>query len=412
MPANDKDFRRNFSLGVINGTFFNGALAFLSGSTVIPVFISQLTDSKILIGLFSTLESFGWFAPQLFTALFIAHRDKVLGFYNNLSFARLFFFGIATATVFIFSQNHSLILLSFAISFTIYAIASGIAGIAFTEIVGKTIPVNKRGSYFGLRMFLGGSIAAIEGIAVTKILEVYPYPQNFGILFIAAWVMMFFGLLVFAYIKEPSAKERLPKAPPVMHLKEALKIYTNDSNFRRLFWSRAWVNTYYMATPFYIVFAIDRLDAPNWIAGTYLAAQMVGFLSTNLLWAWLSNKVSNRLVIIIAGLISVLPPLLAFIGYFISINYLHFSVVFFLIGMAEAGIGMGYISYLLEIAHEKGRLLSIGVMNTFLAPTVFFSALGGLLAQIFSLRILFVIVFITTAMSLSISIKLKETRNR
>jgi MFS family permease len=73
---------------------------------------------------------------------------------------------------------------------------------------------------------------------------------------------------------------------------------------------------------------------------------------------------------------------------------------------------MGYVNYLLESVPEKGRLLSIGLMHTLIAPTVFFSALGGLLSQVFSLRILFLIVCLTTLAAYLISSKLHEPRQK
>jgi len=399
-------------MGVLNGALFNAALAFLSGSTILPVFISQLTDSRVLIGLFSTLESFGWFFPQLFAAVFIAHRSRVLGFYNSLSWLRLAFFAMAIGGIFIFSDDPHAILIAFALGFTLLSIAAGFAGVAFTEIVGKTIPVNKRGSYFGLRMLIGGALAALEGLAVKRIIAAFPFPFNFGYLYISAFILMFFGLATFAYIREPETIDVIERAKPRDQLKSALAIFKTDRNFRRLYFSRACVNTYYLSSPFYVVFALRWLGASEAIAGIYLTAQMVGYLSSNLLWAWLSNHVSNKRVILLAAAVSVMPPLLSLGAAFHPVSPLAFAVVFFLLGRAESGIGMGYVNYLLEVLPERGRLLSIGLMHTLIAPTVFFSALGGFLSQVFSLKLLFAIVALTTATSLFISWRLSEPREK
>jgi Na+/melibiose symporter-like transporter len=409
MSSTDKDFGRNFSMGVVNGALFNASAAFLSGTTILPVFISQLTKSRVLIGLFSTIDGFGWFFPQLFAALFIAHRGRVLGFYNNLSFLRLGFFGAAIAGIFIFSGSQG-ILVSFGVNYALLSLAAGFAGAAFTEIVGKTIPVNKRGSYFGLRMFIGGAAAALEGLIIKRVISGYSFPFNFGYMFIAAWVLMLMGLATFGFVREPETIDTIEKATPGRQFKSALLIFKKDENFRRLFWSRAAVNTYYLSSPFYVVFAINRLGASSSIAGVYLTAQMIGYLSSNILWAWLSNHVSNKKVIAVAGLVTFLPPLISLIVAFFPIHPLAFALVFFLFGSAEAGIGMGYVNYLLEITPEKGRLLSIGLMHTLIAPTVFCSVLGGFLSQIFSIKLLFFAVCLTTLSSYFISIKLNEPR--
>jgi MFS family permease len=87
-----------------------------------------------------------------------------------------------------------------------------------------------------------------------------------------------------------------------------------------------------------------------------------------------------------------------------------FAPVFVFIGMAESGIDMGYMTYLLEIAPEKGRILSIGLFHTLIAPTVLFTGVGGWLSQLLSLKWLFGVVFITTLISVMISTRLREPR--
>ncbi len=65
----------NFTMGLLHGIFFTGGMGFSDPNTVLPVFVSSLTNSKILIGLFaSTVETRGSFSrlgsvlPQLFVA--------------------------------------------------------------------------------------------------------------------------------------------------------------------------------------------------------------------------------------------------------------------------------------------------------------------------------------------------------
>lgn len=406
------NYRRNFTLGVLNGSFFMAALAFVAGSTVLPVFISKLTDSKVLIGIFSHLEWFGWLFPQLLAAAFLAHRERVLSFYNGLSLLRLFLFGICIASILLFKDNFDAILITFGISFTVFSLSSGLAGVAFLEIVGKIIPLNKRGSFFGLRMFSGGLLAALSGLLVKRIIATYGFPYDFGYVCMMAWVLMFLGLSSFAMIREPEVGEKLAKASPAAQIRAALGILKHDVNFRNLIFSRIWINTALMALPFYVVFSLERLQAPEWIAGIYLTFQMIGYLGSNLLWGWLCNRISNKMVIVLAALCRAFPPIIAFACFYYPLSPLMFSPVFVFIGMAESGVDMGFMTYLLEISPEKGRVLSIGLLHTVIAPTVLFSGIGGLLIQLFSLKWLFALVFVTTVISLVVSARLREPRFR
>ena len=165
-----KHFKRNFFLGVMNGVLFNLAFAFTSPSTVLPLFMSRLTASRVLIGLGSTLESVGWFLPQILMAVATLHHPNQMPFYRKTSVLRGISFALFTLCIFIFGgKNPLFLLLSFFVFFTIYALSGGLAGVAFTHIVGKTIPQHKRGSFFGTRIFFGGSLAVLGGIVVRKL---------------------------------------------------------------------------------------------------------------------------------------------------------------------------------------------------------------------------------------------------
>lgn len=387
------------------------ALAFVAGSTVLPVFISKLTSSRTLIGIISHVEWFGWMFPQLLAAAFLAHRKKALGFYNTLSIIRLTLFGAVIVSIFMFIDNYVAILAIFGIGFTIFSLASGMAGVAFMEVIGKAIPLNIRGSFFGWRMFTGGLLAALCGLAVKKIMATYGFPYDFGYICVIAWFLMLLGLSSFALVREPENIDPLRRATPKVHLKMALDILSNNKNLRKLIFSKAWVNTALLATPFYVIFAIDFLGADDWFAGIYLTVQMIGYLGSNLLWGWLSNRVSNRLVILLSALFRMLSPLIAFAGFYIRIDPYLFSTVFLFLGMAEAGIDMGYMNYVLEISPDRGRPLYVGLIHTLISPTVLFAGLGGWLSEIITLKWLFAVVIVTVGISLWISSKLKEPRS-
>ncbi|MFA9403505.1 MAG: hypothetical protein ACERKY_10620, partial [Anaerolineales bacterium] len=60
-----EDVRFNASVNILDGAFFGAGLGFASFTTVIPLFVSLLTNSPILIGLAPAIHSLGWQLPQL-----------------------------------------------------------------------------------------------------------------------------------------------------------------------------------------------------------------------------------------------------------------------------------------------------------------------------------------------------------
>ena len=70
--SKDTKLKWNFAMGLIHGMFFTGGQAFGNVNTILPVFLNNLTNSKMLIGFSSTimgsLGGIGSVLPQLFVA--------------------------------------------------------------------------------------------------------------------------------------------------------------------------------------------------------------------------------------------------------------------------------------------------------------------------------------------------------
>lgn len=98
----NKNFPFNFIVNVIDGGFFGLGLGFASFSTVLPLFVSNLTDSAILIGLIPAIHVVGWQLPQLFTAHRVAQqkRYKPMVMFFTIQ-ERLPFWGLAALSWFI-----------------------------------------------------------------------------------------------------------------------------------------------------------------------------------------------------------------------------------------------------------------------------------------------------------------------
>lgn len=63
-----KHLRFNVFVGLADAALFGVGWGFSSFGTIIPLFVSQMTDSAILIGLIPAIHAVGWQLPQLFTA--------------------------------------------------------------------------------------------------------------------------------------------------------------------------------------------------------------------------------------------------------------------------------------------------------------------------------------------------------
>jgi MFS family permease len=400
----EKYFKLNFFLGVANGILFNFAWAFTSGSTILPLFISKLTSSSILVGLASTLEAVGWALPQMAVAAVTLHQKNQMPLYIKMAFLRGVAFSLLATLVF-FSKtvNPSYLLIIFFFLFSIYAFGGGVSGVSFTDVVGKAIPANKRGSFFGMRMFFGGGLAALAGILIERILRVYEFPKNFGVLFLIAAVIIIFALLSFSLVREPPVEQRSQRRKFSENLRLGFEILKKDRNLRLLLWTRVTIGSYVLGFPFYIIFAKKFLFIPTSVAGLFLSVQMVGYLSSNILWGRLSNNKSNCLVLLLSAICSAIPPFLLLLNIFIKMPIYIYGAIFFFLGATMSGMDMGYTNFLLEIAPEEKRPIYVGFLNTIVGPTIFLSAVGGLIIQVSSFTFLYSLVFLVSIGSIFLS---------
>ncbi len=400
-----ESYRRNFTLGVLNGVLYNLASAFIGRSSILPAFLSQLTSSRILIGLSSNLEFAAWSLPQMLVAGLVGHKGRKLPLYISMAALRSLSFGILVASVFLFGDLRGLLLRLFFCFFTLYAIAGGIAGVPFMEIVGKTVPLQKRGSFFGMRIFFGGLLGIGGGLVVKTIMARRAYPGNFGLIFFLAFLCITTALFLFCFVREPTSEgERSSFQEAIL---KGPKIFRREANYRRFFLVRMLLGSYLLGMPFYILYAQRVLGMQDELIGVYLSCEMAGMISSNVVWGRLSDRRSNRLVLSFASISGSLSPFLILI---FSPSPVIFSLVFFFLGATRSGLNIGYTNYLLEIAPPQERPTYVGFMNTLISPTIFFSALGGLIIDLSSFVFLFCLVGALCLLSFILSFGLGERK--
>lgn len=382
--------RRNFWLGVVNGIIFNASGAFLNANTILPLFVSRLTDSRFLVGTAAALHEVGWYVPQLFVAAATAHRPRQKPFYIRAAVFRLLVFSALLASFFFSSyQKPGQVLLFFFLFYGLYSLGGGFAGVAFMEIVSKTVPPARRGSFWGLRMSVGGLLAAAFGRVVATILNQNPFPRNFELLFLLAFGFIFSGIFSFAWVKEPELPDRLPKIPYRRRILEAFSLLKTDPHFFRLYATRLLIGAYMLAAPFYVIYARQELDFSVKAAGLFVSAEVLGMAISNLWWSALSNRGHDGIVLLSSAVFALFAPLWALASGWLGFSPFVYAFIFFALGATNSGLTVGYLNHLLKIAPESRRTLYIGFLHTLLFPILFFPGLGGLILENLSYSALF-----------------------
>ena len=435
-PAGYPHFRRNFALGLTNGILMQFADSFVDPQTVLPVFVFTLTSSYVLAGLVSGLFEGGWFLPQVFISSVLQHRARKLPLYHAMVYVRVASWaGAALSILLVGSRNPGLLFALFFVCYLGVCLGAGIAGVPFMDVVGKSIPVGRRGSFFAYRRLVGGLLGVGAGVVVARVLSpesglAFPYP--YGILMCFTTVLALFGLGSFSFVKEPIE----PVSPvPVSfreHLRTCRSILREDANYRRYYLQWTLSSFALMGLPFFATYAVTELHAAPAQVGVMVSLWMFSNTLSNLLWGTLSDRRGSRILIVISAALSGIAPVIALGSVLVparpvafpaplaflvpeslrtvDLRLLVFLSCFVLNGFAVAARKVSSNSYLLDLAPARQRATYIGLMNTISSPLSLAPALGGVITAATSYRVIFVLSLVFAVLSLRVSLGLAEAR--
>ena len=418
-PAADPHLRRNYALGVINGSLYILAESLIDPTLVLTWFLSRLSAPNVLIGLVVPLRDTGWFLPQLFLARRQARQPYKLPTYSAAALVRCVAW--ATMSIVVLTQrNPTVLIIGFFVPYVINSAASGWGGLPFMDVVAKTIPVRQRGPYFAARMLIGGALGIAGSLVVRLALGEQlgrAFPANVGQLIAIAGLFAVVSLISFTFVVEPPGEVRDEVSSLTAHLGRAGRLMQGDHNFRLFLITRVAIMAAQMAAPFFAVYASRELGAGPEMVSVYLASNTAASVISNLMWSRLSNRRGNRAVIRLAAGLGLSMTLLAWLAgpldRALAVGAAApwlFVVVFAISGAFQSGIGVGGMSMLLEIAPSHERALYVGLTNSVLGVALFSTSISGVLVDWLGYRGLFLLAAGCYAVGLWTATRIQEPR--
>ena len=384
-----KHYRWNFTVNVMDAVLFWFGMSFASVNTILPAFLRHLTSSNFLIGLVVSLSTLGWFLPQIFSVNYIQkfkrRKDVILRWGLGERVPWMF---ISLLVFYLSLFSSPLFLIIFLVLYTICVFSGGMQGPAWLDMLAKIIPLKKRGKFFGWSNFLAGGAGMFAGFLSIYILYKYPFPLNFSLCFLIAFIATSISYGFVASTREPvypvennhtSLKEYFSKIPHLLK---------GDKNFSSFLFVNIFLSFGGMATAFFAVYALNRLALSDSQIGVFTALILGAQTISSLLWGYLGDRKGYKLIVEISVLLTILASLVAI---FSSSLYL-FYIVFILTGCSfSAGMISGQ-NIVLEFSAPQLRPTYIALTNTLRAPFIGLSPLlGGAIADKFSFPFVFLL---------------------
>ena len=393
MNSNDK---RNFAGGIWHGGVLAIANSLVRPTTVISALIVQLTGSTIWVGGLSTVLTVAGTLPQIFVARWLEPKKRKMPYLMLAIYLRVASWGVLAWMIHVIGADHpNLIAWSLLVLLTVFYAGGGLGNIPFTDIIGKVIPLPRRGAFFGWRGALAGPLSLGAAFLAQRILANVDYPDNYALLFGLAAALLALASLGFWIIREPDSDVK------DVHL-QAWSAYWREvsrasRHLKPLVITELLTGFSLMALPFYVVYAKADLGAPLAAAtGWYLIAQVGGGIASNILWARLVDKRDSRTMLFVCASVAAITPILAILVS--PWGWKALIPIFFLAGSTFNGRRVGFQTMLLELAPDAQRGTYAGINALFSLPIAFLPLLAGALLKIVAYPTLFIITTIFTAL--------------
>ena len=356
-----RNYRWNFTFNLLDGAFFWFGLSFISDSTIVPLFISKLTDSPLPLGIAAVISQAGWFLPQLFTAKDVERLARKKPVVVSLGFLlERVPTWLSVAAAILAGRAPTLALVLFLLAFAWRGLGSGVVATAWQDLIARCFPVNRRGRFWGLASFVGTGAGTLGSVLSAWLLATFVFPTNFVYTFLVAAVFINLSWVFLAQTREPVQPVNVARQSNREFLFQLPELLRRDHNFRRFLIARLLLALGEMGKGFITVAALRRWDVPDSMVGAYTAAALLGQTGGNLAFGLLADRFGHKLCLELGALAS----LGAFALAWLSPIPQGYYAVFGLLGIASSAVVISGILIVMEFCEPARRPTFTGLANT------------------------------------------------
>jgi MFS family permease len=380
--------RRNFFSALWHGAFLALGTALTQPTTVVAAFVADLTGSTIWVGGLSTVLTVAAAVPQLFVARWIERRPRKMPYLMLAIYLRVISWGALAGLTYAVGASHPHLLAWVLVGLlAVFYAGGGLGGVPYTDIIGKIIPRERRGVFFGGRQALAGPLSVGAALLARGVLTGVPYPTSYALLFGLAAFSLLVASLGFWLIREPPRADADGK---VSSWREYAGQLREAAGHLRTLIGVEWLTGFsLMVLPFYVVYAHQQLGAPPGAVGWFMLAQVLGGVLANVVWARLVDEHGSRQMLSSCAVVSMVTPLLAILlG---RLGWIGLLPVIFLGGATFNGRTVGFSSALLELAPAAERPTYSALNVVLILPVAFLSLIAGMLLERWSYPTLFLV---------------------
>jgi len=366
MERVEKYFKRNFLLLAFDTAFFTFSTSLLAQDTVLPGFLSHLTDNPVLIGLIPAIFNLGFFLPQIISSFITQNTPKRKNYILWIAIAErigiLLIAGTAQLTGIL---SNSFTILFFLISFTVYTSTFGLIMPAYSDFISKAIYKN-RGTYYGVNQALSGIIGFVASLVTTRILRTNDFPLNYRLLFWVSFATSFISPILIANFKETDFPIQPIKKNVRTFTRHVIEILKSNHNLRKYIYARQLIGLAAMGFSFFSVYALKLYNLPASTLGVYTMIIITAQSISGIIWGYIGDKYGYKVLMVVSAILIIVQGIIA-----LTVHHpVGILIISGIIGIVYSAMYICHPNLIFEIAPPEETGLFIGLSNTLIAPII------------------------------------------
>jgi len=407
-----RDLRKNYLLFFIESVGYPLGFSLISSSTIIPLLLTTLGASNVVVGMAPALGNLGLFLPGVFSAPYMERtpikKRIMVGF---ALIERAFILLIAGMVLIWGVARPSWAIVGFLISWTLSNVAAGVNLPAYFAMLAKCIPPEARGGLFGW----GGAVSGIVGVAAAEyagvVLASLAFPGNFALLFTAAAVVLTASVVPLLWTREPPDPIAGEHRSVKQYLADAVRSAGGDREYAWAVAAIAALSFALAAASFYSTYAVRELGAGTRDVARFTAITLGASVVGMPLLGRIADRRGHKLSLEITATCFAIAAALALSAGSVESVY----AVILLSGIGMSGVSVSQNLLLSEFAPTHADVPMYIVFSWLVlapfrtgAPIV-----AGLVSDLASFHAMFWIALVAAATSLAVLvIAVREPRHR
>ncbi len=355
---------RNYFLIMFSNIFAKLGDTLSNPKTVLTWVMSYVNAPVYLISFIVPIRESGSMLPQIVIAGYIRTKERRKWVYVVGSILQCFSvmaIGFVTLYTSGITAGWFIILL-----LIVFSLSRGLCSVASKDVLGKTIPKQKRGKLKGYTVAASGVLVLLAGLYL-----MYQSKNGADITFYSYTIffassMWLLSAIIYAMIKEFPGETSGGKNG-WKEAMERMSIVRTDTNFRNFIIARSLLLCSALAAPFYVLLAQEILGKDGYLLGLFILVNGLASILSAPIWGRMAD-VSSKNVMVISAIIAsllgiVMFVLVSYVPALRNASWLY-PTAFFLLGIAHSGVRLGRKTYIVDMAGGNKRTDYVSVSNT------------------------------------------------